>query len=74
MACIEPDGSLTVTGRLLLEGLVQEPLPPEDIAKKVNEPVFKVRGSLRELSQAGLIEDADGKYHLTDEGKGHLTP
>lgn len=74
MACIEADGSLTATGRVLLEGLVEEPMAPEDVAKKVNQPVFKVRGSLRELAQAGFIEAREGMYAITDEGRERMTP
>jgi predicted transcriptional regulator len=74
MACIEADGSLTATGRALLEGLVEEPMAPEDVAKKVNQPVFKVRGSLRELAQAGLIEAREGTYAITDQGRERMTP
>lgn len=69
MACIDPDGTLTITAKFLLKSLDQEPLPPEAIAKALSEPIFRVRGNLRELSQAGFIEEVDGLYHLTDEGR-----
>jgi hypothetical protein len=69
MACIGEDGALTPTGVLMLKGLRYGPLPPEDIAKQVSEPIFRVRGSLRELAGADLIEERDGLYHLTDAGR-----
>jgi hypothetical protein len=47
MACIDATGTLTPTGYLLLKGLAEQPLPPEDIAKHLGEPIFRVRGSLR---------------------------
>ncbi len=72
MACIDANGTLTPTGYLLLKGLAEQPLPPEDIAKHLGEPIFRVRGSLRELAAAELIEEKGGLYHLTEEGKGKL--
>jgi len=69
MACIDPDGTLTITGKFLLKELDKEPLPPQEIAKAIGEPVFKVRGSLRELKEADLIEEKDGLFHITELGK-----
>ena len=72
MACIDPDGILTVTAKFLLKSLAQDPLPLEEIAKRLGEPLFRVRGNLRELSGAGLIVEEGGRYHLTDEGRARL--
>lgn len=72
MACIDPDGTLTPTGFLLLKVLGEQPLPPEEIAKHLGEPLFKIRGSLRELAGAELIEEGGGLYRLTEAGRGKL--
>lgn len=72
MACIDPSGTLTPVGTLLLKGLAEQPMPPEDIAKYLGEPLFKVRGNLRELAGAELIEEEGGLYFLTEEGQGRL--
>jgi predicted transcriptional regulator len=72
MACIDPDGTLTPLGLLLLKGLAEQPMPPEDIAKYLGEPLFRVRGSLRELAGAELIEEEGGLYHLTGAGQSKL--
>ena len=72
MACIDPDGTLTPMGLLLLKGLAEQPMPPEDIAKHLGEPLFRVRGSLRELVGAELIEEEGGLFHLTEAGEGKL--
>jgi predicted transcriptional regulator len=69
MACIDPDGTLTVTATFLLKALAKRPMPPQEIAKAIGEPVFRVRGNLRELSEAGLIEERDGNFLLTDAGR-----
>lgn len=72
MACIDPSGTLTPTGKLLLRGLQEGPLAPEDIAKHLGEPLFKVRGSLRELAAAELIGEEGGFYRLTEAGRERL--
>ncbi len=72
MACIDPDGSLTITATFLLKSLAEQPLSPEEIAKRLGEPLFRVRGNLRELREAGLIEEEGGVFHLTEEGRGRL--
>ena len=72
MACIDADGALTPTGLLMLKGLAEEPQPPEEIARIVSEPLFRVRGSLRELVAADLIVEEGGLFMLTDEGRGRL--
>ncbi len=69
MACIDPDGTLTITAKFLLKELDKGPLPPEDIAKALGEPIFKVRGNLRELKEADLILEKDGLFHITELGK-----
>jgi hypothetical protein len=38
----------------------------------MGEPLFKVRGSLREMREAGLIDEEGGMYFLTEAGKGKL--
>ena len=72
MACIDSTGALTITAKFLLRELGKNPLPPEEIAKALGEPLFRVRGNLRELSGAGFIEEKDGQFHLTDLGREHL--
>ena len=68
MACVNPDGSLTESGRNLLTVLA-EPLNPEEISRKTGQPLFKVRSSLREMIDAALIAEEDGRYTITAPGK-----
>jgi predicted transcriptional regulator len=72
MACIDPDGTLTVTGRFLLLSLVDGPLPVEEIAAKLKIPLFRARGSIREMADAGVIQEEGGLFHLTDDGRAKL--
>ena len=72
MACIDPDGTLTVTGKFLLMSLVDGPLPAEEIAAKMKIPLFRARGSIREMAEAGVIREEGGHLHLTAEGRAKL--
>jgi predicted transcriptional regulator len=72
MACIDGDGSLTPTGEELLKALAEQPMSPQDVASLLSHPIFRVRGSLRELSGADLIEEDGGLFKITEAGKGML--
>ena len=65
----QPDGTVTITAKFLLKELNKGPLAAPDIAKALGEPVFKVRGSLRELKEADLILEKDDLFHITDQGR-----
>ena len=71
MACVNADGTITTTAKELLQ-FVSKPFSPEEIAEQLKRPLFKVRVSLRELSEAGFIKESDGKYVITDAGKDKL--
>jgi predicted transcriptional regulator len=68
MACVNPDGSISESGRALIKA-AESHVTPEEIGKKIGQPLFKIRSSLRELHDAGLIAEKDGKYSATDAGK-----
>ncbi len=71
MACINVDGTLVASARKLLVNLV-EPRSAEDAAARTALPLFRVRASLREFLQAGLVAEANGAYVLTDAGRSKL--
>jgi predicted transcriptional regulator len=68
MACVNPDGSLTESAKALLKS-ISTPLGPEEISKKLGQPLFKIRSSLREMVSAGLVNEEKGKYIVTKMGK-----
>jgi predicted transcriptional regulator len=68
MACINPDGTLSESAKALLSN-ISDPLSPEEISKKVGQPLFKVRSSLREMTDAELVREEGGKYGITEKGK-----
>jgi predicted transcriptional regulator len=68
MACISPDGKPTESGSKMLRALKAGSGSPEEIANKAGLPLFRVRSGLRELTQAGLAIEKDGKHELTEKG------
>jgi len=69
MPCVSPDGKPTSTGMALLKSLKNEALSPEEITSKTSQPLFRVRSGLRELKNAGFIEETEDKYSLSEAGK-----
>ena len=61
MACVNPDGTLTSSAQAILDGL-QTSNRPEDIARATGLPPYRVRSSLRELTQLGLVVESSGTY------------
>ena len=70
MACISPDGKPTESGLKMLRALKSNLSKPEDIAKETGVPLFRVRSGLRELMQAGIVEQKGDNYHITEKGAG----
>jgi len=68
MACISPDGKPTESGAKMLRALKPGSVSPEEIAKDAGLPLFRVRSGLRELAQAGLANQKNDKYEITDKG------
>jgi predicted transcriptional regulator len=68
MGCVNPDGSLTDSARKMLV-LLAEPHTPEDYAAKAGQPLFRVRASLREMIEAGLVTQSGDAYLVTDRGR-----
>jgi hypothetical protein len=71
VASIYPDGRLTDSCKKILSA-TKEPLSPEEIATASDSPLFKVRSSIRELTDAGLMEERFGKYVITSRGEEKL--
>ena len=69
MPCVSPDGKPTSSGMALLKSLKDGALSSKDIAGKTGQPLFRVRSGLRELKNAGFVEEAEDKYALSKNGK-----
>ena len=72
MACISPDGKPTESGTKMLRALLSREGSPEGIAQSTGLPLFKVRSGLREMVDAGLVEQQDDGYRLSQKGAGLL--
>lgn len=68
MACISPDGKPTESGTKMLRALQAGSGSPEEIARDTGLPLFRVRSGLRELTQAGLANQRDDRYELSEKG------
>lgn len=68
MPCVSPDERPTSTGMALLKSLKNGALSPEEITSN-GQPLFRVRSGLRELKNAGFIQEAEDKYRLSYTGK-----
>ncbi|HPR63675.1 MAG TPA: hypothetical protein PK014_05580 [Thermoanaerobaculia bacterium] len=66
------DGSLSHPARALLR-FISSPFTPELIAEELGQPLYRVRGGLRELMDAGLVTERDGLYVRTEKGTAALT-
>jgi predicted transcriptional regulator len=69
MPCITPDGKPTSTGMAVLRSLKSGTLSAEEITSKTGQPLFRVRSGLRELRNAGFVEETGDKYGLSETGK-----
>ncbi len=68
MACINPDGTLTPSAKAVLSALFS-PVALEEVAKSTGLPLFRIRSSIREMLEAGLVKEKDGKYAATKLGR-----
>lgn len=67
MPCILPDGSISEVGKKILFE-TKEWKTPEEITSNTNLPLFRVRSSLRELSEVKYVKEENGKFKVTEEG------
>ena len=69
LPCVSPDGKPTKTGLSTLNSIKSGASSPKEIADATGQPLFRVRSGLRELVNAGFVEQSEEKYRLTDEGE-----
>ncbi len=61
MACVSADGTLTASGRAILEA-VRQPATPEQVAAATGLALYRVRSGLREMAAAGLVAEESGRF------------
>ena len=73
MPCVRPDGTLSGSGRALLE-TVQAEMTAVDAAKKIGMPLHLVRSGLREMIAAGLVREDGERFGQTEKGAATARP
>jgi predicted transcriptional regulator len=68
---VNPDGTLTDSAKNVLD-LLRQPLTAQELAARLNAPLFWVRMSLRELVAAGLLRSEGARYVITSAGSEKL--
>lgn len=71
MACISADGTLTVQAKTVLTAFTSLHTP-EAVAATTDIALFRIRGSLRELVEAGMLVQVEGGYQITGAGRQRL--
>mgnify|MGYP002398919091 CR=1 FL=1 len=69
MPCVSADGKPTSSGMAVLKAIKDGAASPEQIASKTGQPLFRVRSGLRELKNAGLVEETGDKVGLSKTGE-----
>jgi len=73
MACINADGTLTPTSQAIIS-LLKTPSTAVEIGRLAVLPIYRVRSTIRELIEAKLVIEIDGKFQLTESGYKRLLP
>lgn len=67
MPCVREDGSLSGSGRSMLEA-VQREMTAAEVAVKIGMPLYLVRSGLREMIAAGYVSEAGELFSQTEQG------
>ena len=67
-ACVSPDGKPTESGAKMLRTLQEGTRSAEDVAGATGLPLFRVRGGLRDLAQAGLAKAEGEGFRISSKG------
>jgi predicted transcriptional regulator len=71
MPCVKPDGTLEPMAQAIVR-VLGTPRTIEGVCEHLRLPLYRVRSTMRELVEAGLVVERDGRYGLTDKGQGRL--
>lgn len=71
MACVNSDGTLTPSAETVLQK-ARTPLTDVELAQATGLALFRIRSSLRELVEAGLLQKSEDHYIVTEIGVSKL--
>ena len=64
MACVNADGTLSTSGRAMLDAVTNSKTAPE-VASATGLALFRVRSGLRDLVAAGLVRQEGDSFSAT---------
>jgi predicted transcriptional regulator len=67
MPCVKPDGTLEPMAQAIIR-VLRTPHTVEEICESLRLPLYRVRSTVRELVEAGLAAEIDGRFSLTGPG------
>jgi len=65
--CVKPDGTLEPMAQAIVRAL-RTPRTTEGVCEHLRLPLYRVRSTMRELVEAGLVAETAGGYALTATG------
>jgi len=71
MPCVNADGTLVSSATKILEA-ARTPGTPAELAERSRFPLYRVHSALRELADAGMVLEVDGRYRVTEAGLDRL--
>jgi predicted transcriptional regulator len=71
MPCVKPDGTLEPMAQAIVRAL-GTPRTIDGVCEYLRLPLYRVRSTMRELAEAGLVVESDGVYRLTDSGRNRV--
>jgi predicted transcriptional regulator len=71
MPCVKPDGTLEPMAQAILRAL-RTSRTAEGVCDHLRLPLYRVRSTVRELVEAGLVAESDSVYVLTDSGRSRV--
>lgn len=69
MPCVDEKGNLSDNALKLMKSLSEKSKNSTDLSSELGIPIFKVRSSLRELSEAIFLSITGDLYEVTAKGK-----
>ena len=67
MPCVRPDGTLEPMAQAIIR-VLRTPHTVEEICDYLRLPLYRVRSTVRELVEASLVAETDGRFSLTGAG------
>lgn len=71
MPCVKPDGTLEPMAQAIVRAL-RTPRTTEGVCEHLRLPLYRVRSTMRELVEAGLVAETAGQYGLTPAGQARV--